>query len=372
MQINKDKINNTFGPIKKALMPSLLSIAGGLIVGFIFLFITNPGNSFAALGTLILGSFLDGISGIGDALYKSAVIILTGLSVAFAFKTGLFNIGAAGQMLFAGAVTILVGQIKGIPSSIHWILALLSGGLAGAFWGFIPGLLKAFFNVNEVVATIMMNYIAVSTSSILITKVAIKDAMNYARVNSSALLPKWGLNKIFVNTPTIDISILIAILMAIIIYLILNKTTLGFQLKAVGYNKDASKYAGINEKRNIIISMSIAGALSGLAGASLYLSGQKIASAPNLLGEGFIGITVALLANSNPIGILFSGFFIAHISYGGGEITGLGYHGEIASIVTACIVYFMGIAMIIQTFFGNYLKKIKLKKIEKLNKEEER
>lgn len=371
MQENKEKFINSLDTLKKAIQPSLLAIGGGLIIGFLFLFITNPGNSFAALGTLILGSFLDGISGVGDALYKSAAIILTGLSVAFAFKTGLFNIGASGQMLFGGAVTILVGQVKGMPSSIHWLMALTAGALAGSLWGFVPGLFKALFNVNEVVSTIMMNYIAVSISSILITKVAVKDAMNYARVNKSALLPKGYLDIIF-KFKDIDISILIAIFMAIITYLILNKTTLGFQLKAVGYNKDASKYAGINEKRNIIISMSIAGALSGLAGASLYLSGQKMASAPNLLGEGFIGITVALLANSNPIGILFSGFFIAHISYGGGEIVGLGYHGEIASIVTACIVYFMGIAMIIQTVFGNYMKERKLNKFKKTNIEEER
>ncbi|HQD92197.1 MAG TPA: ABC transporter permease [Bacilli bacterium] len=357
--MNTEKVKKRFTDIFNAFTPSVISIIGGLLIGFVILFIVSPGSSGRAFGTLIAGSFLGGISGIGDALYKMSAITLTGLSVAFAFKTGLFNIGASGQMLFSGAVTILVGQINGIPPSIHWLVALLAGTLAGAFWGFIPGLLKALFNVNEVVATIMMNYTAVSTASLLMVKVAHRDATNYAKVNQSAYLPKMGLDKIFSHTPMIDISIFIAIIAAIVVYFILNKTTLGFQLKAVGYNRDASKYAGINEKRNIIISMTIAGALSGLAGATFYLGGTKMGTAPNLIGEGFIGITVALLANSHPLGILASAYFIAHLSYGGSMIVGLGYFGEIASIVTACIVYFMGIAVILQNNAKRIWDKIK-------------
>lgn len=343
--------------IANAFVPSLISVVGGLIIGFIILFIINPGSSFFAFLTLVAGSFTGGINGIGDTLYKMSAITLTGLSVAFAFKTGLFNIGASGQMLFSGAVTIIVGQITTIPASIHWLVALLAGMLAGALWGFIPGLLKALFNVNEVVATIMMNYTAISMASLIVEKIAIRDENNYASVIITALLPKMGLDKIFSGAPMIDISIIIAIITALLIYFILNKTTLGYELKAVGLNRDASKYAGINEKRNIIISMTIAGALSGLAGACFYLGGTKMATAPALIGEGFIGITVALLANSNPIGILFSAYFIAHLSYGGSHIVGLGYFGEIASIVTACIVYFMGIAVLLQMYLGVVVNK---------------
>jgi simple sugar transport system permease protein len=333
----------------KSLKTSLIAILAGIIFGFIILFIFHPLQSLSAIFEMILGPFRNGLRGFGDILYKAAPIILTGLAVGFAFKTGLFNIGAPGQFVVAGAVTVIVGQMSGINSNVHWIIALLAGTAAGAFWGLIPGLLKAFANVHEVVATIMMNYIGIHMASLLINRYAYRIS-GYASIKPSALLPKWGLDVIFQHPPMIDISILIAIVMSIIIWYVIDKTTFGFQLKAVGYNFEASRYAGINEKRNIVLSMVISGALAGIAGACLYLGGTKMTTAPILAGEGFAGITVALLASSNPIAIIFAGYFIAHISIGGSLIRVFGYQGEIASIVTASIVYFMGIGIMIQYF----------------------
>lgn len=347
-------------PQGEAIMTSLVAIVAGLIFGLIILIIFNPVEAFPAFLEMLFGPISKGLKGFGDLLYKTAPIILTGLSVGFAFKTGLFNIGAPGQLVIAAAVSVVLGQVEGIHPNLHWILCLLAGTLAGALWGFVPGILKAFANVNEVVATIMMNYISINIASLLITKYTTLVS-GYASINPSARLPKWGLDVIFNKPPMIDISIIIAILMAILVWFTLNKTTFGYELKAVGLNFEASKYAGINEKRNIILSMMIAGALSGMAGACIYLGGTKMTTAPILAGEGFSGITVALLASSNPIGIIFAGYFIAHISIGGSFIRIYGYQGEIASIVTASIVYFMGIAVAIK----KVLSKIKLKRKNK-------
>jgi simple sugar transport system permease protein len=339
---------------------SLIAILAGFLFGFIILFIVHPLYAFPALFSIILDPFTSGLRGIGDVLYKAAPIILTGLSVGFAFKTGLFNIGAAGQFLISAAVTVLVGQIKGIDPSIHWVIALMAGTMAGAIWGFVPGLIKALANVNEVVSTIMMNYIALHMSSLLITKLATTNDGGYAVIRNSAYLPKWGLDKLFNYPVMIDISVLIAIAVAIIVWFIIEKTTLGYQLKAVGYNFNASRYAGINEKRNVIISMVIAGALSGIAGSVFYLGGTQLGTAPGLPGEGFVGITVSLLANSNPLGIILAGYFTAHLAIGGTSITVYDYLGEVTSIVTAAIVYFCGIAVVLQMVIAR-LKKHKKK-----------
>lgn len=358
-------------PGGETIKTSLIAVAAGLIFGLIILFIFDPGAAFPAFGEMVFGPLGKGIKGFGDILYKTAPIILTGLSVGFAFKTGLFNIGAPGQFVVAAAVAIVIGQIDGIHPNLHWIICLLAGTLVGALWGLVPGVLKALANVNEVVSTIMMNYIAVNIASLLIVRFTTLVS-GYASIKPSALLPKWGLDVLFNHPPMIDISILIAIIMAIVVWFILNKTTFGYGLKAVGLNFDASKYAGINEKRNVILSMMIAGALSGIAGACLYLGGTKMTTAPILAGEGFSGITVALLASSHPIGIIFAGYFIAHISIGGSFIRIYGYQGEIASIVTASIVYFMGISVALKKFLTQIKKRTTIKRKSKktLNKEE--
>jgi simple sugar transport system permease protein len=262
-----------------SLISSLISIIMGLLIGFIILLISNPTFAVQGFFSILSGGFSGGLKGIGDVLYFATPIILTGLSVGFAFKTGLFNIGASGQFLVGAFFAIYVGIVwTWLPSGLHWLVALLAAILGGAIWGMIPGLLKAYFNVNEVITSIMLNYIGLYLVNMIIERSdKIFDVTkNQTKLPSSeAILPKLGLNKIFNNSP-VNAGIIIAIIFAIIMYIILSKTTFGYELKACGFNRFASKFAGINEKRNIILSMVIAGALAGIGGGLLYLAGSPL------------------------------------------------------------------------------------------------
>ncbi len=254
---------------------SLMAIAAGLIFGLIILLLSNAQDALPAFLTILTGGFSEGARGIGQVIYYATPIIMTGLSVGFAFKTGLFNIGASGQFTCGAFAAIYIGiKWTFIPPELHWIVALLGALAAGAVWGAGPGLLKAFFNVNEVITSIMMNYIGMYLVNMTIVKTVYDSLKNQTKmVAKSAVLPKAGLDKLF-NTNNLNIGIIIAVLAVIIIYIILQKTTFGYELKACGINKSASRYAGINEKKSIIISMVIAGALAGLGGGLLYLSGS--------------------------------------------------------------------------------------------------
>ena len=339
-----------------AVLPSIMAILAGILVGFIILLAVNPGQAFSGLATIFRGSFNKGAKSIGNAFYEATPIILTGLSVGFAFKTGLFNIGASGQFFVGAFFTIYVGYSwTWLPPSIHWLVALIAGLIGGAIWGVLPGLLKAYFNVNEVITCIMMNYIGLFGVLYLIKNSVIYNKLQNRTyvLPESANLPTLGLNNIF-PYQSMNSGIIIAIIFVIIIHIILNKTTFVFELKACGFNPDASKYAGISAKRNIILSMVIAGALAGVGGALLAQSGWFIDVVDNLPGYGFDGMSVALLAMSNPIGILFSGLFIAHISVGGIYLQRLDYDMEIINIITAAIIYFAALALL----FNAITKKI--------------
>jgi len=333
-----------------------LSVAFGLLVGFIILLIANPRNSISAFFGILAGSFGEPKSpwlGFGDLLYYATPILFTGLSVGFAYKTGLFNIGASGQFMVAQFAAVAVGLYGRGLGFFHWPLALLAGFVAGAVWGFFPGLFKALFNVNEVISAIMFNYIGMYLSNMLIKSSSV--IYNHERVEThflprSAYNPKLGLDVIFPGS-RIDIGIIIAILVAIIIYIILNKTVFGYELKAVGYNRDGSRYAGINEKKSIILSMMIAGALAGLGGALKILSpgvhylGNTIKPIDVIAGEGFNGIPVALLGLLHPIGIIFSALFITYIQRGG-FFTQAKAMIEIIDIIVALIIYFSAFALL--------------------------
>ena len=277
---------------------SILAIICGLLFGFIILLASNPSQAVNGFMMIIKGGFTDGMKGVGDVLYYATPIIMTGLSVGFAFKTGLFNIGASGQFTAGAFAAVYVGiKWTFLPASIHWLVALLAAILVGALVGSIPGILKAFFNVNEVISAIMMNYIGMYIVNLLVRNYIYDPLKNQSvAVAQSAILPKAGLDKIFVGA-SLNIGIFIAVLCVILIYVILNKTTFGYELKACGLNPHASKYAGINEKRNIVLSMVISGALAGLGGALLYLagSGKYLQVLDIIAPEGFSGISVALL-----------------------------------------------------------------------------
>jgi len=290
---------------------------------------------------------------------------MTGLSVGFAFKTGLFNIGASGQLLVGGFVAVFVGHnATGVPGPLLWIVALLAGMIAGALWGAIPGLFKALLNVHEVIACIMCNYIGLYGVNYLIKNSNIYDSLKNQTVNiPQAAIPKWGLDTIFfemkgkfVDASSVNGGIFIAILLAIAVYFLLNKTTFGYELKACGFNRDASRYAGINEKRSILYSMVIAGALAGIAGGLMYLapaSGLHICVEEILSPQGFNGISVALLGMSNPIGIIFSGLFVAYIGLGGYYLQKLNYMPEIIDIIIAAIIYFSAFALLVKNLIAS-------------------
>jgi len=337
---------------------SLSAIIVGLLFGLVILLISNPSQALTGFKTILFGGFTGGLKGIGQVLYFATPIIMTGLSVGFAFKTGLFNIGASGQFIVGAYAAVLVGvKMSSLSPNLHWIVALLAAGIAGGLWALLPGILKAYMNVNEVIATIMMNYIGMYSVNYLVTK-TVYDQLRNQSLTPIAKLPKWGLDKLFPRS-SVNGGFFIAILMVIIIYILLEKTTFGYELKACGYNKEASIYAGINAKRNIVLSMVIAGVLSGLGAGLLYLagSGKHIEVVDVLAAEGFNGIPVALLGMSNPIGILFSGLFIAYVTQGGFYMQLSNFVPEVIDIIIAAIIYFSAFALIFRNLVTSLLKK---------------
>ncbi|MBT3319908.1 MAG: ABC transporter permease [Clostridia bacterium] len=338
---------------------SLIAIFAGLFVGFIILLITNPDQAVDGFVTILKGGFTGGAKGIGNIFYLATPIIMTGLSVGFAFKTGLFNIGASGQLIVGGYVAVLIGVLAPGLGSFHWVIALIGGMAAGALWAFIPGLLKALFNVHEVISSIMMNYIGMFMVNALVAETVFDSLRAQSLpVAQSAQMPTLGMDTLFKGS-SVNAGIFVAILFVIVLYIILNKTTFGYELKACGFNKDASRYAGINAKRNIILSMTIAGAMAGVAGGLIYLagSGKFIEIVDVLAMEGFTGISVALLASSNPIGVLFTGIFVSYITNGGFYMQLYDFVPEIIDIIISIIIYFSALALIVRHFFDRYALK---------------
>lgn len=349
---------------------SLSAISIGLVFGLIILFISNPNQAVSGFITIIMGGLSGGAKGLGDTLYFATPIIMTGLSVGFAFRTGLFNIGAPGQFVLGSFFAVYVGIAFPSLGTFHWIVALLAGLLGGALWGLLPGILKAYKNVNEVIATIMMNYIGIYLVNMLVrdNELLFDTLRNQSKFpEKTAIIPKIGLNNIFVGS-SVNGGFIIAIVAVVIIYIILNKTTFGYELKAVGHNKDASSYAGINEKKSIILSMVISGALSGLGGALLLLAGagKHLEVVDVLPLEGFNGIPVALLGMSNPFGILLAALFISHLVMGGFYLQRLNFVPEIITIITSSIVYFSAFSLLMKNYISKLRKKF-LKNDEKDN-----
>lgn len=359
----KTRLKNILtGPVASNFLSSLTAIVIGLLFGLVILFVSNSPQALAGFKIILKGGFNGGAKGIGDTLYFATPLILTGLSVGFAFKTGLFNIGAPGQFVMGSFFAVYVGIVFSGIGSLQWVAALVAGLVGGALWGLVPGLLKAYKNVNEVIASIMMNYIGMYLVNMIVkNSPKLFDTLrNQSRYpNANAIIPKMGLNHIFPGS-SVNGGIFVAIIAVIVIHIVLNKTTFGYELKAVGHNKFASKYAGINETRSIILSMAISGALAGLGGALLFLAGagKHIEVVDILPVEGFNGIPVALLGMSHPIGVFFSALFIAHLGRGGFYLQRLKFVPEIITMITASIVYFSAFALIVKNQIGKLTKKI--------------
>ena len=368
----------------KSVLSSFLCILAGGFVGFIVMLIIaaaspdiSARDAFKGLGIILGGPFSSGTAkyinmNFGDMIFYSGPLILTGLSVAVAFKTGLFNIGAPGQFYMGTMGSLLVAlsipSKNGAEAFFIWFFAIIVGMCFGAMWGSIPGIFKALFGVNEVIVCIMTNWISANIVTWVFTSTP--NLKNISMGKSDYLIttavtgngtPKIGLDKLFKGS-YIDLGIILAILVAIVLLIILNKTTFGYELKACGANKHAAKYAGMNEKRNIILSMAIAGALAALGGALYYLNPGiefRFGSAYGKLPDyGFNGIPVALLASSNPIGVIFSGIFLRYIAQGGNELTSAGYNKYVADIIIALIIYFAGFSKLLRDFITNRQKKI--------------
>jgi len=345
-------------------LSSIFVIVVGLLIGFIILLVSNVENAWPAFNTILTFGF-GSMRNIGDVLLLAAPIIMTGLSVAFAFKTGLFNIGATGQFTMGAFVAIYIGvEFTFIPSPLRIILAVIAATIAGALWGAIPGLLKAYRNVHEVISSIMTNYIGMFlVNFIVINTIFDSGRGTTTRLPSDSVLPTLGMENLFtdgVRASNINIGIFIAIIAAFLVYIILEKTTFGYELKACGFNKDAAKYAGINEKRNIILSMMISGALAGLGGAINYLvaTGLSMSAVDTLAQQGFTGISVAFLGLSHPLAIIFSGTFVSYLFFGGVRTQMFGFSIEIVEMVISMIIYFCAFVSLVKMFLqGRFSKK---------------
>ena len=346
-------------------LSSVFAIIIGLLVGLIILFICNPAQALPGFLTILTGSFTHGARGVGQIFYYATPIILTGLSVGFAFKTGLFNIGAPGQYMVGSLGAVAIGILGEGLGPIHWVVALAGGMAMGAVWGAVPGILKAYFNVNEVIASIMMNYIGMYLSNWVVksTPALFNTLRNESKnVAVTANLPKAGFDKIFEGS-SLNAGFIVAILAVIIIWVLLYKTKFGYELQACGFNRFASKYAGINEKKNIMMAMVIAGAISGLAGAIVMLagSGAHITVKDAIAQEGFTGIAVALLGLSHPVGVFLAGIFIAYLTVGGFYLQLFQFSTEIIDIIVAVIIYFSAFALFVKIMIDKFSKKKEMK-----------
>ncbi len=373
----------------KKVLASLISILAGLLVGAILVLVVGLLNSKISLKgawdgirLVFFGIFSTGRSStgaltwgfnpanVGNMLFRAMPLIMTGLSVAVAFKTGLFNIGAPGQYLMGTMATLMIAlgiPTTVVPAAVVWILALLGGMLAGALWGAIPGLVKAYLNINEVLACIMTNWIAANLvtwmfdiSNFKNVAEGTKTGYVYKTTFNGVATPKLGLDKIFPGSQ-VNGGILIAIVLAVAMYILMNKTTLGYQLKACGANRHAARYAGIKDKRNIVLSMAIAGALAGTGAALYWLSGNTEfywSTYQSLPGVGFNGIPVALLALNNPIAVIFAGIFMAMLNIVGLQLTNLtAYNEYITDVIISVIVYLAAFSLVIRMWLTGRKKK---------------
>ncbi len=379
----------TQGGLGEALLMPLLALITALIVGALFIALTDltvlaalanffkaPGAALSAIWNSISTAYVSLFKscvgdpaemiaslGSGDAqrirmafwpftesLVAATPYIFAGLSVALAFKCGLFNIGAEGQLWIGAICAVWVGySLKGLPAFIHLPLALLAGALGAAVWGAVPGLLKAKTGAHEVINTIMMNYIAYRLSDWLLHGPMMRPGYNPI---SPDILPTAYLPKFFADPIRFHAGFLLALAVAVFVWWFLFKTTLGFEIRTVGANPDAAKYAGMNITKNFVLAMGLAGALSGLAGANEVLGlNHNLASAFSS-GYGFDAIALALLGKSHPAGVVLAALLFGFLRSGA---TGMQSHAgipiDIISIIQALVIIFVAAPAIIRSIY---------------------
>ena len=357
----------------QSMLASVMCILVGLLVCYIALLIINAEGAWEAITTIIKNYFvypteLAQMKYLGNTLVKTAPLLMCALSVLFANKAGLFNIGAAGQYV-VGAGTCLY---MALGLQLPWWACLLGAIVAGALLGALSGFLKTQFNVNEVISCIMFNWISLYCVNMLLAKVK-ETTSPYTlglRANApQALLPGMGLGEYFSNNQYVTIAIPLAIIVSIAIWVLLEKTKLGYELKATGNNKNAAKYAGMKENRNIILTMAIAGGLAGMAAALLYLTGfeQWSTSQASVPGMGFNGIAAAFLGGLHPIGSILSSYFIQHITAGGAYVDKTLYCAQVSDFISSLIIYLCGFVLFMKTAMNRSMDKADEKRKAKNN-----
>ena len=330
---------------------SLLAVLLGFAVGAIIMIATghDPVEAYAAL--LKGAGFFGNIKRLGDTLLNMTTLILTGLAIAFAFRTGLFNIGTPGQMLMGGYAAVYVGVVFKFSPPLHAAVAVAAAIIAGALWAFVPGILKARYRVHEVVSGIMMNYIAMWTVYYLVP-IFIPGHFNTESkaIHATATLRVDWLSKLFKGS-YVNVGLFLALAAVVLVWWILEKTTFGYELKAVGFNIHASKYAGMKVNRNMVLSMMISGALAGLAGATFYIGYANNIKIGMLPAQGFEGIAVALLGMNNPFGVALAAFLFGFMNAGRLFMqSATRVPNELVPIIIAVIIFFAATSLMLQTF----------------------
>ena len=347
----------------QTLVASLLCILGGLLVGYLVLLLIEPSGAWEAIMAIIENFFAypNGtlrLKYFGQTLTRTAPLLMCALSVLFAYKVGMFNIGAAGQYV-AGACAALYVALK---FEMPWYVCLLAAMAAGALLGAVSGALKTFCNVNVVISGIMLNWISLYLTNLILTEVKNPTSpytLSLRGTNPEALLPSLGLQALFSNEKSITLAIPLSVIMAAVVWIVLNKTKFGYELKATGSNYHAAKYSGMRENRNIILTMVISGALAGMGAALLYLTGieeweTSLASVP---GMGFNGIAVAFLGGLSPIGSILAAYFIQHITSGGGNVDLTVYCSQVSSLISSLIIFLCAFVGFFKLFIQNRIRK---------------
>lgn len=346
----------------QSIAASLLCILLGLLIGYLVLLAINASGAFNAVVT-ILKNYLTypspkaALKYFGNTLVKTAPLLMCALSIQFCYTAGLFNIGAAGQYTIgAGACLYCALNLK-----LPWFLCLFMACLAGALWGAIVGFLKAYRNVNEVISGIMLNWISLYLVNMALSSVkeqASPYTLSLSSTNPSAMLPKTAFLEKLMTNHYMTIAVPLAVIFAVVIWVVLSKTVFGFEIRATGLNMEAARYCGMKEKKNLILTLVIGGAMAGVGAAFLYLTGfeQWAVSQSSVPGMGFNGIAATFLGGLHPIGTIFSSYFIQHITSGGAYLDKMIYPSQIADLITAIIIYLCGFVLFFKLFINGRLQ----------------
>jgi len=334
-----------------SVIAAILCILAGLLIGFLVLLAINPAGAWDAIITIVKNYFNypsrpAALKYLGNTLVKTAPLLMCSLSINFCYKVGLFNIGAAGQFVVGAGACLYAALALHMP----WFVCMALSLVAGAVWGMIVGVLKAYRNVNEVISGIMLNWIGLYLVNLLLAGVkelASPYTEQISAINPGAILPGVGLGALFTNNKYVTIAVPLSIIIAIALWVVMNMTKFGYELRATGMNKEAAKYAGMNEKKNIILTLAIGGALAGLGASFLFLTGyeQWSTTQSSVPAMGFNGIAATFLGGLNPIGTIFSSYFIQHITSGGSYLDKGTYPSQISDLISAIIIYLCGFVL---------------------------